>query len=357
MEENEKSPKIFIRHFFIFYIKVAVIHTLTYIVFGILFSNMFDYSSIYSNDIITNFMRGFESPLTVIGPFLQPIRAIFIAIALFPLRKLIATKFGWFILWLIFVCIGIIAAPSSAPSSIEGLIYTQLPLEFHLVNLPELLIQTFTFSIILWVVEMLPHTEKEFSSRVFLLKLLFAILYTMIGIFLTSICGIIIMNFLELDYNNAKLDRGTVSYLSTISILTIIISYSFADKVYKNKLWLLLTIPLILLLYILFPYGYNYLFKTVYNNNMSLIPYSLSAVLMSIIYYVLFVIIYGKLKNINKKSDIIEADIIEKNEPETTNEDNNRDNLKVIEINPDNNEDEKKDDLKYIEINPDDNNK
>ena len=162
---------------------------------------------------------------------------------------------------------------------------------------------------------------------------------------------------LELDYNNAKLDRGTVSYLSTISILTIIISYSFADKVYKKKLWLLLTIPLILLLYILFPYGYNYLFKTVYNNNMSLIPYSLSAVLMSIIYYVLFVIIYGKLKNINKKSDIIEADIIEKNDPETTNENNDRDNLKVIEINPDNNEDEKKDDVKYIEINPDDNNK
>ncbi|CRF34016.1 hypothetical protein BRSU_1821 [Brachyspira suanatina] len=352
MEENENSPKIFIRHFFIFYIKVAVIHTLTYIVFGILFSNMFDYSSVYNNDIVSNFMRGFESPLTVIGPFLQPIRAIFIAIALFPLRKVIATKFGWFVLWLIFACIGIIAAPSSAPSSIEGLIYTQLPIEFHLSNLPELLVQTFSFSIILWVVEMLPHSEKEFSSRVFLLKLLFAIIYTMIGIFLTSICGIIIMNFLELDYNNAKLDRGTVSYLSTISILTIIISYSFADKVYKNKLWLLLTIPLILLLYILFPYGYNYLFNTVYNNNMSLIPYSLSAVLMSIIYYVIFVIIYGKLRNINKKSDIIEVDVVEKNDVETTN--NNRDNFNVIEIKP---EDNTKDDVKYIEINPDDNNK
>ncbi|ASJ20752.1 hypothetical protein BHAMNSH16_03435 [Brachyspira hampsonii] len=344
MEENENNPKIFFRHFFIFYIKVAVIHTLTYIVFGILFSNMFDYSSIYSNDIVVNFMRGFESPLTVIGPFLQPIRAIFIAIALFPLRKLIASKFGWFIVWLIFVCIGIIAAPSSAPSSIEGLIYTQLPIEFHLHNLPELLIQTFSFSIILWVVEMLPHTEKEFSSRVFFLKLLFAILYTMIGIFLTSICGIIIMNFLELDYNNAKLDRGTVSYLTTISILTIIISYSFADKVYKNKLWLFLTIPLILLLYILFPYGYNYLFNTVYNNNMSLIPYSLSAVLMSIIYYLIFVIIYGKLKNIGKKTD---------SEDKNNSVSDDKEDIKLIEINPDNNQNENKDDVKYIELNSD----
>nr|WP_300365961.1 hypothetical protein [Brachyspira sp.] len=293
---------------------------------------MFDYKAIYSNEIVVNFMRGFESPLTVIGPFLQPIRAIFIAIGLFPIRKIIMTKFGWFIVWLIFVCIAIISAPASAPSSIEGLIYTQLPISFHLVNLPELLLQTFSFSIILWITEMLPHSEKEFSNRVFFTKLLFSIIFTMIGIFLTSICGIIIMNFLELDYNNAKLDRGTISYLTTISILTIIISYSFSDKVYKNKLWLLLTIPLILLLYIGFPYGYNYLFKTVYNNNMSLIPYSLSAVLMSIIYYVIFVIVYGKLKKFNKKPSYndIKPDENEKIE---------NDNIKVIDIIPIENDD------------------
>ena len=337
--ENDNSPKIFLRHFFVFYIKVAVIHTLTYIVFGILFSNLFDYSDVYNNDIVVNFMRGFESPLTLIGPFLQPIRAIFIAIALFPLRKLIITKLGWFIIWLIFACIGIIGAPSSAPGSIEGLIYTQLPLNFHIINLPELLIQTFSFSIILWVSEMLPHSEKEFSNRVFFIKLIFAIFYTMIGIFLTSVCGIVIINFLELDYNNAKLDRGTVSYLSTISILTIIISYSFADKVYKNKLWLLLTIPLILLLYILFPYGYNYLFKTVYNNNMALIPYSLSAVLMSIIYYVLFVIVYGKLKNINKKPAADKTkednDINKDNKEEIKHIETNQEDVKVIELTAD----------------------
>ena len=345
--ENDNSPKIFLRHFFIFYIKVAVIHTLTYIFFGIVFSNMFDYSNIYDNDIVSNFMRGFESPLTVIGPFLQPIKAIFIAIGLFPIRKIIITRFGWFILWLIFVCIAIIGSPSSAPSSIEGLIYTQLPINFHLINLPELLLQTFSFSLILWIVELLPHTEKEFSNRVFLTKILFSIVFTMVGIFLTSVSGIIIMNFLEFDYNSAKLDRGTISYLSAISILTIIISYSFADKVYKNKLWLLLTIPLILLLYIGFPYGYNYLFNTIYNNKMSLIPYSLSAVLMSIIYYVVFVIVYGKLKNFNKKSsDTAKTDNNEDKEDKKI--EDNRDDIKVIDIIPD------KDNV--IEIKPDDNN-
>lgn len=335
---NDNSPKIFFKHFFIFYIKVAVIHTLTYIFFGIFFSNIFNYREIYENVIVSNFMRGFESPLTVIGPFLQPIRAVFIAIALFPIRKIIITKFGWFIVWLIFVCIGIIAAPSAAPTSIEGLIYNQLPIEFHLINLPELFLQTFSFSVILWIVELLPHSEKKFSNRVFLTKILFSIIFTMAGIFLTSVCGIIIMNFLELDYTNAKLDRGTISYLSTISILTIIISYSFSDKSCKNKLWLLLIIPLILLLYILFPYGYNYLFNTVYNNKMALIPYSISAVLMSIIYYAVFIVFYGRLIGIGRKS----SELSEKEDNK-----NKEDDIKLIDINQDNSN--------IIEINPDDN--
>ncbi|WP_020005021.1 hypothetical protein [Brachyspira innocens] len=340
--ENYNSPKIFLRHFFIFYIKVAVIHTLTYIVFGLLFSNLFDYTSVYDDPIIINFMRGFESPLTVIGPFLQPIRAIFIAIALFPIRRIIASKLGWLIVWLIFICIGVIAAPISAPSSIEGIIYTQIPIKFHIISFPEVFIQTLAFSLILWVAEIIPHSEKEFSNREFLVKIFLSVIYTMFGIFLTSVCGIIIMNFLELNYHDAKLDRGTISYLSTISILTIIISYSFANKVYKNKLWLLLTIPLILIIYIVFPYGYNYIFDTVYNNNMALIPYSLSAVLMAIIYCLIFVLFYGKLKNRHKKTEEVYRE-------DNSNKDHNE--VKVIEINPDDDRTEEGD-IKVIELTP-----
>lgn len=346
MDDNN-SPKIFIRHFIIFYIEVAVIHTLTYIIFGIIFSNFLDYTTVYSNNIVVNFVRGFESPLTVIGPFLQPIRAIFIAIALYPIRKVIATKLGWFILWLILICIGIISTPSAAPSSIEGIIYTQLPIEFHLINLPELALQTFSFSIILWIVELFPHSEKGFSNRIFLLKILFSIILTMAGIFLTSVSGIILMNFLELDFTNAKLDRGTISYLTAISILTIIVSYVFGDKVYKNKLWLLITLPLFLLIYIGFPYGYNYLFNTVYNNRMALVPYSLSAVIMCIAYYFIFVSIYGKIRN-RKKSN-------------TDNNDNNRiESQKDENVDQDNQNNETTDDSNALntsdEISEDSNN-
>ena len=90
------NTKLFFRHFFIFYIKVALIHTLTYFVFGLLFSNIFDYSTVYSYNVVNNFMRNFDSPLILLGPFLQPIRAIFIAIALYPIRNTIATKFVFY---------------------------------------------------------------------------------------------------------------------------------------------------------------------------------------------------------------------------------------------------------------------
>ena len=244
------NTKLFFRHFFIFYIKVALIHTLTYFIFGLLFSNIFDYSTVYSYNVVNNFMRNFDSPLILLGPFLQPIRAIFITIALYPIRNIIATKLGFLKLWIILVFIGIIATPAASPSSLEGIIYTQLPIEYHLMSLPELLLQTFTFSILLWVVELLPHKDKNFSNRLFLLKIIFSLIFALFGMFLISVSGLIIINFLEIDYTNIKLDKETISYLTAILILTIIVSYTFANKVAKKKIWLLLIIPLIFVIYL-----------------------------------------------------------------------------------------------------------
>lgn len=320
------NTKLFFRHFFIFYIKVALIHTLTYFIFGLLFSNIFDYSTIYSYNVVNNFMRGFDSPLILLGPFLQPIRAIFITIALYPIRNIIATKLGFLKLWIILVFIGIIATPAAAPSSLEGIIYTQLPLEYHLISLPELLLQTLTFSILLWAFELLPNKNENFSNRLFLLKIIFSLFFSLFGMFLIAVSGLIIINFLEIDYMNIKLDKETISYLTAILILTIIVSYSFANKVAKNKIWLLLIIPLIFIIYLVLPYFYNYFFNTAYNTKIALIPYVSSSVLMSFIYYVLFALFYGRIvknKNIKNDDKTLEIKNIETNEETKNNEDTN----------------------------------
>lgn len=320
------NTSIFFRHFFIFYIKVALIHTLTYFIFGLLFSNIFDYSTIYSYNVVNNFMRNFDSPLILLGPFLQPIRAIFIAIALYPIRNTIATKFGFLKLWIILVFIGIIATPAASPSSLEGIIYTHLPLEYHLISLPELLLQTLTFSILLWALELFPHKNKDFSNRLFLLKIIFSLIFALFGMFLIAVSGLIIINFLEIDYMNIKLDKETISYLTAILILTIIVSYGFANKVAKKKIWLLLIIPLIFIIYLALPYFYNYFFNTAYNTKIALIPYASSSVLMSFIYYVLFALFYGRIvknKNIKNDDKTLEIKNIETNEETKNDEDTN----------------------------------
>lgn len=55
----------------------------------------------------------------------------------------IQKKYGWLRLWAI---IGIINTPGPAPCSIEGLIYTQLPLELYIKGAPEIPVQTLLFS-------------------------------------------------------------------------------------------------------------------------------------------------------------------------------------------------------------------
>ncbi len=58
-------------------------------------------------------------------------------------------KHGWLSLWLLFVVFAILSTTGAAPSSIEGMVYTRLPLWYHLIGLPEIMLQTLAFSLLL----------------------------------------------------------------------------------------------------------------------------------------------------------------------------------------------------------------
>jgi len=138
-----------LKHFTPFALKVIVVHTLTYFFFGLIMSNIFNYDELFRMEIIGDFMRPVAST-GVVGIFLQPIRGILFAVALWPIRSLILEKrYGWLIVWNILVMIGILSTPAAAPCSVEGVIYSKLPLWYHLIGLPEILLQTLVFSLIL----------------------------------------------------------------------------------------------------------------------------------------------------------------------------------------------------------------
>ena len=70
--------------------------------------------------------------------------------------------------------IGIFSTYGPTPGSIEGLLYTQVPLAAHLRGLPEVLVQSFVYSLVLfyWI----NHPEKRWLTWV--LVIMFCILMT-----------------------------------------------------------------------------------------------------------------------------------------------------------------------------------
>jgi hypothetical protein len=159
-------------------IKTAITHTVTYFVMGILAFFVFDYPHLYADTGLKYIMRQTTDPLVMAGPLFQPIRGLIFGVAFFILRRsFFGQSRGWLLMWAVLVCFSIFGTFGPSPSSLEGMIYTTLPLRLHLIGLPEVLLQAFLLSFIVfyWV----SSPKKWISwvmSSLFSLVLLFSIL-------------------------------------------------------------------------------------------------------------------------------------------------------------------------------------
>ncbi|MDQ0092483.1 hypothetical protein [Paeniglutamicibacter psychrophenolicus] len=142
---------------FRFLMRATMLHVLTYLVVGIVASIVLDYASLFARPVIRDYMVEFGSVSLFIGPVIQVFRGIIIAAVLLPFREIFAQRLGWLWLWLILVGIGILSTSAAAPSSIEGITYTQLPLWYHAIGMPEMLVQTLTFSVLVALYERHPE--------------------------------------------------------------------------------------------------------------------------------------------------------------------------------------------------------
>ncbi|MDE6014628.1 MAG: hypothetical protein K2H41_02845 [Acetatifactor sp.] len=130
--------------------KATVAHFVSYLICGLIFSKLFNYEVLFKLDNVQYFMRDAYGSSSLIGPFVQILRGAMIGSILLILKdNVLKKKHSWLYLWIIFAGLGIICTPAASPVSIEGIVYTQLPLEFHLKTAPELFVQTLLFS--LWV--------------------------------------------------------------------------------------------------------------------------------------------------------------------------------------------------------------
>jgi hypothetical protein len=162
-------------------LKTAIVHTVTYFLVGLASYTLFDYSARFADPIAANFMRPTDHPLIAAGPLFQVLRGFLFGIVFYVLGDSIFLKRnGWLVLWLMLVIVGILSPFGAAPSSIEGVLYTILPLWFHIMGLPEVIIQAglLAFLTHYWV----NHPEARWLNWVFGVLFLMVVLFSSLGI-------------------------------------------------------------------------------------------------------------------------------------------------------------------------------
>jgi hypothetical protein len=165
--------------------KSVVLHTVTYFLAGLVATNLFNYAGLFAIPSMAGFMRPYNDIWVMLGPLFQPLRGILFALAFYPLREsLFNRKNGWLILWGILVIVGIFSTYGPTPGSIEGLLYTQVPLAEQLRGLPEVLFQSFAYSLMLyyWVT----HPEKRWIAWVFVILFCILMSFPILGLLVSG---------------------------------------------------------------------------------------------------------------------------------------------------------------------------
>jgi hypothetical protein len=160
--------------------KTAVVHTVSYFIIGFLSFTLLDYSAKYADPVVANLMRQTNDPLVAAGPLFQLLRGFLFGIVFYALREIIFPgKNGWLTLWLALVIVGILSPFGPSPSSIEGMLYTVMPVWFHVVGFPEVLIQSgaLAFLTVYWV----NHPEKKWLNWAIGILLVIVILLSTLG--------------------------------------------------------------------------------------------------------------------------------------------------------------------------------
>ncbi len=162
-------------------LKTIVTHTVTYFVLGVISFALLDYATVYSGPEVAGFLRPTSDRLVTAGPLFQPIRGLLLGLVLYLLREpLFQRPRGWLVLWVTLLVVGILSPYVAAPGSLEGLVYTTVPLSFHLSSLPEVILQTLLFSAILtyWV----NHPEQRWLTWVLGILFFLVLLFPALGL-------------------------------------------------------------------------------------------------------------------------------------------------------------------------------
>jgi hypothetical protein len=144
-------------------LKTIIVHTVTYMLVGLFAFYLLNYTEGFAAPEMACWMRPTDDPWVMLGLLFQPIRGLIFGLAFLPIKDtLFGKKFGWLITWWLLIALGILSTFGPAPGSVEGMIYTILPV--GVTTYLEVVVQALLLSGILyyWV----NNPEKKWLSWV-----------------------------------------------------------------------------------------------------------------------------------------------------------------------------------------------
>ena len=134
-----------------FFWRITSAHVITYFLMGLLASQILNYHELFETPPFSHFMKPMSSKAIAAGPALQLIRGLIFSIALWAFRDVfLNTKRGWLKLWGLLVGLSILSTTAAGPGSVEGFIYTTIPIEKQVIGYLEVLPQTLLFSLLVY---------------------------------------------------------------------------------------------------------------------------------------------------------------------------------------------------------------
>ncbi len=157
---QEQQPR-----FFVLAIKTVICHTITYMLMGGLAYHFFHYADLFNNPC--SGMRPATSLWVIFGGPLQIFRGVLFASLFYLFReRLFGRANGWLLMAWMLVGIGILGTFAAPGGSLEGFIYTTIPIALQFRSYLEIVTQALLLSFLLyyWV----NHSGKKALSWTFI---------------------------------------------------------------------------------------------------------------------------------------------------------------------------------------------
>jgi hypothetical protein len=134
--------------FFKFFWRITASHMITYFAMGLIALTVLDYKGSFETPPLSYLMKPVSSPWVAAGPVLQIIRGLIFAVSLWYFRRsFLEADYGWLKLWGLLVGLAVLSTAGPTPGSIEGMIYTKIPIADQLNGYIEVLPQTLLMSL------------------------------------------------------------------------------------------------------------------------------------------------------------------------------------------------------------------